>query len=118
MAVIVRKRKKKTLTKGTTKFVKPERGLSALEVGKFRNELQKQKSKAIALVNRRYNPVNPSIGGAATSVRGVPFTKGITTKTQLNIKKPRLIAAVNPVSRFKPKYRVGRVKLVKRLGEY
>ena len=119
MAVIVRKRKKKpTLTKGTTKFVKPERGLSALEVGKFRNELQKQKSKAMASVNRRYNPVNPSIGGATTSVRGVPFSKGIATMVKFSIKKPRISAVVNPISKFKPKYRVGRVKLVKRLGEY
>lgn len=119
MAVIVRKRKKKpTLTKGTTKFVKPERGLSALEVGKFRNELQKQKSKAIASVNRKYNPVNPSIGGAAGAARGVPFTKSIGTLLRFNIAKPRIIAKVSPISKFKPKYRVGRVKLVKRLGEF
>ena len=119
MAVIVRKRKKKpTLTKGTTKLVKPERGLSALEVGKFRTELQKQKSKAMASVNRRYNPVNPSIGGAAESRKGVPFTKGIATRLEFNIKKPRITAVVNAKSRFKPKYRVGKVKLIKRLGEY
>jgi hypothetical protein len=120
MAVIVRKRKKKktTLTKGTTKFVRPEKPLSALQVGKFRNELQKQKSKAMATVNRRYNPVNPSIGGAAGSRKGVPFTKGIATLLQFNIKKPRISAMVNPVSRFKPKYRVGRVKLIRRLGEF
>ena len=118
MAVLRKRKKKPTLTKGTTKLVKPERGLSALEVGKFRNELQKQKSKAMASVNRRYNPVNPRIGGAAGSRQGVPFTKKIATLLQFNIKKPRISAVVNPRSKFKPKYRVGKVKLVKRIGEY
>lgn len=118
MAVIKRRKKKPTLTKGTTVFVKPERGLSALEVGKFRNELQKQKSKAIASVNRKYNPVNPSSGGATESARGIPVTKKLDTKISFNIRKPRIIAKVRPLSTFRVKYRVGRVKLLKRIGEY
>lgn len=118
MAVIVRKRKKRTLTKGTTRFVKPEKPLTGLQIGKFRNELQKQKSKAMATVNRKYNRVNPSIGGATGSDKGIPFTKGINTRFRFNISKPKISAVVNPKSRFKPKYRVGRVKLIKRIGEF
>lgn len=118
MAVIKRRKKKPTLTQGTVGKYKTEKPLSSAEIGKFRNELQKQKSKAMASVNRKYNPVNPSSGGATGSARGIPFTKSINTKFTFNIKKPRIIARVNPVSKFKPKYRVGRVKLIRRLGEY
>ena len=118
MAVIKRRKKKPTLTQGTVGKYKTEKPLTSAEIGKFRNELQKQKSKAIASVNRRFNPVNPSSGGVTGSARGIPVTKKLNTMIKFNIRKPRLIAKVNPGSSFKVKYRVGRVKLVRRFGEY
>ena len=118
MAVIKRRKKKPTLTQGTVGKYKTEKPLTSAEIGKFRNELQKQKSKAIASVNRRFNPVNPSIGGVTGSQKGIPITKKLNTEIRFNIRKPRLIAKVNPLSTFRVKYRVGRVKLVRRFGEY
>ena len=118
MAVIKRRKKKPTLTQGTVGKYKTEKPLTSAEIGKFRNELQKEKSRAIASVNRRFNPVNPSSGGATGSQRGIPVTRKINTKLSFNIKKPRIAAKVNPLSTFKLKYRVGKVKLIRRFGEY
>lgn len=118
MAVIKRRKKKPTLTQGTVGKYKTEKPLTSAEIGKFRNELQKQKSKAIASVNRRFNPVNPSKGGVTGSEKGIPVTKKLNTRIGFNIRKPRLVARVNPGSTFRVKYRVGRVKLVRRFGEY
>ena len=64
----------------------------------------------MATVNRQ--------GEGKTSVKGVPFTKGITTLFKFNLSKPRISAVASPAARFKPKYRVGRVKLIKRIGEF
>lgn len=107
MPIIKKRKKKPTLTKGTTVFVKPDTGYTQAEIGRFRNELNKQRQKA-------QSRVRPQI---EDSYKGITLTRGVSTKLTVNIKNPKLSASVGS-KRLKFRNRVGKVKLVSQKGVY
>lgn len=112
-------------TKSIAKVKKPKPGagsgkkterISPQEISKFKNEVQKQKSKANLAITARYNKY--TLTGTTKSVGGREYAKvGVPITINTNLKKPKIkVGKVSKRSGWLPRQVSGRRKLIEQKG--
>lgn len=100
-----------TRTKTKTQRISPK------DISKFKNEVTKQKSKAILTATAKYNKYTNT--GSVVSAGGREYTKSINIASKVGQKlKPTIKISTNKKSKLKYRQISGTSKVVKQLGRY
>lgn len=108
---------------GKVKYVKRGQGsgkrterFSPQFVSKFKNEVQKEKSKANLAITAPYNKYTNK--GTVISQGGQQYAKGANISYSTNLKKPKINVRTQKVSTPLNRRATGRRKLIRQVGKY
>jgi len=108
---------------GKVKYVKPGQGsgkrtqrFSPQFISKFKNEVQKQKSKANLAVTASYNKYTNK--GTVISRGGQQYSKGVVIIAKSNLNKPTIKVVTQKRSKPKNRKITGSRKLIRQVGRY